>query len=298
MKLNSNYKALSVRQIIDILMARIAESIINKLNKTFQHGLELDRFIRLANLHRFSVQREPGSSLLSIRSSQESKDGVSTICLREGTSDFVVYSSSVWGGDYQGLDELLLGIEKSIHFIVDAGANIGTTSLAFSRHYPWAQIIGIEADISNWKLFDSNMKLNNCQNVKRLHAALWGSHEEVVLSLSRREWGYQVRSHNNNSSGSYKVETLTLHDLIKMSPNGIIDILKIDIEGAEENVFLSDPESVELCLQHVRHLAIELHGPVLDTKIKNLLRKCGFALFQTGETTYARNLSLPFKEYK
>lgn len=297
MKLNKNYKALSPRQILDVLMARVADSIINKLNRSFQRGLELDQFIRLANLHQFSLEREPGRGLLSIRSSQRSEGGASTIHLREGTSDFVVYASSVWGEDYQGLDELLLGMEKSIHFIVDAGANIGTTSLAFSRKYPWAQIIGIEADISNWKLYDTNMNLNHCQNVKRLHAALWGSHEEVVLSLSRREWGYQVRPQGKRSSRSYKVETLTLPELIKMSPNGIIDVLKIDIEGAEENVFLSDPESVAQSLQHVRFLAIELHGPVLDREIKKLLRQCGFALFQTGETTYARNLSLtPKKE--
>jgi hypothetical protein len=83
-----------------------------------------------------------------------------------------------------------------------------------------------------------------------------------------------------------------------MAPQGIIDVLKIDIEGAEENVFLSDPESCKQWLQHVRYLAIELHGPALDIKIKDLLRKCGFALFQTGETTYARNLALASKEYE
>lgn len=280
-----------MRQMLDVLMARFVESIVNRLNKSFQRGFELDQFIRLANLHQFSLEREPSRGLLSIRSSQKSEQPTSTIHLREGTSDFVVYASSVWGGDYQGLDELLLGIENTIQFIVDAGANIGTTSLAFSRKYPWARIIGIEADISNWRLYDSNMNLNHCQNVKRLHAALWGSHEEVFLSLSRREWGYQVRPQSKLSSRSYKVETLTLPELINMSTNGIIDILKIDIEGAEENVFLSDPESVAQSLQQIRFLAIELHGPVLDQEIKKLLRKCGFALFQTGETTYARNLS-------
>jgi FkbM family methyltransferase len=217
--------------------------------------------------------------------------------LREGSSDFAVYSSSIWCGDYSGLDELLYGIEETIRFCVDAGSNIGTTSVLLAEKFLMTKIVSLEADQGNFAVLTANIAESHLSNIVCIHAALWGRHEDLYLSSSEREWAHQVQQADSTSNTSH-VKAITVPDLLDMAPNGIIDILKIDIEGAEDNLFLAstsaDPKEWP---SNVRYIAIEIHGNRLDLQIKALLRRAGFSLFQTGETTYPRNTLLESVNY-
>lgn len=67
-----------------------------------------------------------------------------------------------------------------------------------------------------------------------------------------------------------------------------IDVLKIDIEGAEFVIFADNADTD--WLQKVRFLAIEIHPDAGDVLvIKKKLREFGFTIFETGETTIGIN---------
>lgn len=265
---------------------------ISTLSQAFTEQLELDRFVSLANLHGYVLAREPVSRRLVITPPNDYNSKPTRMFLREASSDFAVYSSSIWCGDYSGLDELLHGKEESIRFCVDAGSNIGTTSISLAEKFPGATIVSLEADQCNFAICSANIAESHHPNISCIHAALWGCHEDLYLNSSGREWAHQVQQ-ADSTFNSHHVRAITVPDLLEMSPNGIIDVLKIDIEGGEENLFLgsttADPRE---WLSRVRYIAIEIHGPRLDQQIKPLLRSAGFSLFQTGETTYARNTLL------
>jgi FkbM family methyltransferase len=292
MKINKkNYLALSVLDLVLISLGRLVTSVTSGLKKAVIRGIEMDAFIRHANLHGCNLKRD--GKFVTISAPEAVFGRPHTMRLRLGSSDFAVYGSGVFCHDYVGIDELVRGQEDSVRFIVDAGANIGSTSLRLSIKFPNAQIIGIEADAANFKVFQTNMEFNHCINVDCHHAALWGKREKLSVSSEGREWGHQVRAKIENiESGTAGVSTLTMDDLVGLSPNGIIDILKMDIEGAEESVFSVLNEGCSDWLSSVRFIALEIHGTVLDSMIKGILRSRDFFVFQTGETTYAKNLNL------
>jgi methyltransferase FkbM-like protein len=53
-----------------------------------------------------------------------------------------------------------------------------------------------------------------------------------------------------------------------------VDVLKVDIEGAEESVFLANPDA---WLDRVGLILIELHGPAAERAVVSALERSGFA---------------------
>lgn len=65
-----------------------------------------------------------------------------------------------------------------------------------------------------------------------------------------------------------------------------IDVLKIDIEGAEVILFDKDRTQIDW-LNRVRYVAIEIHDSHARSNILDLLKEYGFAILSTGEITIA-----------
>ena len=66
-----------------------------------------------------------------------------------------------------------------------------------------------------------------------------------------------------------------------------IDLLKLDIEGAEEALFSHDDLS---WLDHVRVVTIEVHGPEAESAVRNALRDRPFEqTFQGEKLIYTRH---------
>lgn len=137
--------------------------------------------------------------------------------------------------------------EKPI--IVDAGANIGISLLYFNSLYPNASMVAVEADPDISKILESNLKRNNC-NAEIIQKALW-SDSGKKLSFAQ----------NGADAGSLfggekviEVETISLKELI--APYDYIDLLKIDIEGAEIEALKNIGDE----LKKVEHVFIEFHS--------------------------------------
>ncbi len=142
---------------------------------------------------------------------------------------------------------------ETVKWIIDAGANIGLAAVYFSSKFPNATIISIEPDKDNFELLKKNT--SNYGNVHCINAALW--HREESLTINNKEEksaGYMVESSSNNTQ-----ETLTGITIKKIIDEYNIDnisLLKIDIEGAEKEVFT---HSASQWIEKTNCIVTELH---------------------------------------
>ena len=138
-------------------------------------------------------------------------------------------------------------------FIVDAGANTGLSALYFATTYPDATIIAIEPEADNFMLLKRNCA--HIDRIKPLHGALWSTPGSVSLTdaFDGQAWTFSIERKDKPVLGN--VEAFTIPQLLKMAPDGHIDMLKLDIEGSERELFSKNTD----WLDHVSVMAIELH---------------------------------------
>ncbi len=205
------------------------------------------------------------------------------VLLRRFTSDIPVFQQVFLQKQYKPLTDRIFksGTENSIRNIVDAGANVGYTSLFFKKLFPEARIVGIEPEEGNYNMIERNIALNSVLGITPVKKALWGGHEKLMLDKKfrdGREWAFRTIPGNNGG-----IDSLTLKDVMEQYGIKTIDILKIDVEGAEESIF----QNADF-LANVRYLAIEIHKEFrMHEKITNLLAKYNFSYFESGELTIA-----------
>jgi FkbM family methyltransferase len=172
--------------------------------------------------------------------------------LRCRTSDLPTYDQVFINKEYEFI------VEESPRVIIDAGANIGLTSIYFANMYPECRIIAIEPEASNYIILKMNIAAYS--NIIPLNAALWDKNEEVILiDPGLGKWGFITREGDSNETylGNmcHKVKGMTIDKIMEDHGLEKIDILKIDIEGAEREVFSNSSSWIG----KVDALIIELH---------------------------------------
>jgi FkbM family methyltransferase len=152
--------------------------------------------------------------------------------------------------------------------IVDAGANIGMAALYFASAYPDATIYCIEPAQGNFNLLKKNLQNQIAANkVQPLQAALYK--EDGMVSIDESGWAYNARL---RPEGKTSVQAICMITFMKNNKLQKIDLLKMDIEGAEAFVFSGDLS----WLQQVSAILIEIHSPDLVTSLRSLLQAAGF----------------------
>lgn len=214
--------------------------------------------------------------------------------LRRDTSDAAVFYQVFGMGEYQNLVDLIKSYPNvQIKTIVDAGANVGFTSLFFLSNFPDAFIVAIEPDDENYKLLTENLKLNGSVHHILLKNALWKNSDTLSIQNSfrdHREWSRQVAETRQASMNELK--GIPLRDLSEVAGIQQIDILKIDIEGAEKEIFANRQDSMEF-LKNVKFLVIELHDEFEFKKdFESILKLINFHFTYVGESLIGFNSTL------
>jgi FkbM family methyltransferase len=160
--------------------------------------------------------------------------------------------------------------------ILDCGGNVGLASLFFKRRFPSARITAYEADPAIYKMLRANLDANGAGDVESVHAALWTENGRVRFLAEGSDSGtIEVRS-NGIDERTVDVPSLRLRDLIANDSNGRINLLKLDIEGAEDAV-LADCEPV---LDQIDAIVMDLHefDPLVRQapRVLELLARNGF----------------------
>ncbi|WP_157978733.1 FkbM family methyltransferase [Nocardia aurea] len=162
--------------------------------------------------------------------------------------------------------------------VVDLGANIGLSATYFSELFPDAKILCIEPLAENQNV----LRVNARKNWKLISCAIsgedgsasfgvskwWGS-GSIVDTIWRRRQALNNRFESTLAMAPRKVAAVTLDTLIAEHNIDSIDVLKMDIEGAEESVFAGSLN----WLHSVRVLLIEIHDKYVDSnRIREILK--------------------------
>lgn len=140
--------------------------------------------------------------------------------------------------------------------ILDGGANVGYASIYFAKAYPDAKIVAVEPEESNFHLLRKNTQFY--PNVSCLKSAIWGHSTHLhITNPDDEKWNIQVEECDPGAPDSFRA--CSIEDAMRDHRLENIDILKLDIEGGEMNVFESNPES---WIGKVGAMVIELHEDI------------------------------------
>lgn len=217
-----------------------------------------------------------------------------TIKLRKRpSSDLNVFNQVYEYKEYQPVVEVFM---KSFPMItklnfIDAGSNVGLTSVFFSKFFPDSRFINIEPDTSNFETMSYNLSANRIQSVEKVKGGVWStnSYLKIVSDFrDKNDWSFRVEETLEPTN----IKAFSINHLIEKNDFPFIDILKIDIEGSEKEV-LTSPKADVSYLSKTKCIAIEIHDE-FDCReaIYDVLRKYNFEFFNSGELTIGINTNL------
>jgi FkbM family methyltransferase len=150
-----------------------------------------------------------------------------------------------------------------LDLVVDAGAHAGLFTLIASQDA--RRVVALEPNLLNFATLSENIGRNDLRNVDVRHVALWRGRGVTRFATSGHSEGGAIAA-----SGA-EVTTIGIDDLV--SEHGPIDLLKVDVEGAEFEAFEASSS-----LLSVRTIVAELHyrEPARRDELVQKLRGLGF----------------------
>lgn len=175
--------------------------------------------------------------------------------------------------------------------ILDLGANVGLSILFFKKLYPDSEITGLEPDPNIFKCLKKNVHGNGFEDVELINKAVWTKDTVLNFRADGADGGRVVDNENENI---VEIEAI---DIRKLLNENEFDFLKMDIEGAEKDVFPACKEY----LSNFKHIFIEYHSVIGETQnlseILNILNTQGFRvhinsiMFSKSPFVIKRNVS-------
>lgn len=170
------------------------------------------------------------------------------IIVRPKTSDVSIFETVFIALRFSNLTE---NIKPKL--IIDAGANIGLVSIYYAKKFPSATIYSVEPESSNYEVLVKNTM--GYKNVIPIQAALWKNNSPLhIENLDVEKWAFRVTE--RPAGNASLINALTINNILTMANKDFVDILKIDIEGAEKDLF---EENYETWINKVGLIIIELH---------------------------------------
>ena len=175
------------------------------------------------------------------------------VAVRPGSSDVDVFRAIFLAKEYDRPH-----LDFTVRTVVDLGANVGMAAIFFALRHPAARIIAVEPERANFACLKRNTRA--FPNITAVHAAIW--HEDTTLNLRTTDaegralgdWGYQTEVQTNPDRHS--VAAFSLRTLMRANGIETIDLLKVDVEGAELELFET---AAETWLEAVRSIVVETH---------------------------------------
>lgn len=173
-----------------------------------------------------------------------------------------------------------------VRFVLDCGANIGCATFFLLSHYPDARAVVVEPDAANMALCRKNLEPWG-DRVTFVESGVWSASVPLVVERGAfrdgAEWSIQVRPARPGEAPD--LTALTVPDLLARAGFPRADILKMDVEAAEAEVF--DDRAPEW-LARVGTLVIELHGPACEAAVRGALAGFRYEAARSGELSVFR----------
>ncbi|MDD3006210.1 MAG: FkbM family methyltransferase [Candidatus Pacebacteria bacterium] len=210
------------------------------------------------------------------------------IRLRPDADESVVAEIFEWR-DYKVIEEI---IEKGNLPILDVGAHIGIFSLYVSALNPTLKIYALEPERVNFALLLKNISVNKLGNVKTHKVALAGRAGERELALASDSINHHLISDSEKNiaedAQTEKVVAVSLADFLETNHISAVDLMKMDIEAGEYEVF---ENLTEEDFAKIHNIFLEYHDydGRNHREIETILREHGFSV-QIFPSQFERDL--------
>jgi FkbM family methyltransferase len=167
-------------------------------------------------------------------------------------ADDQIFNEVILKRSYHGLTA-----EDKVSRIIDLGSNIGLSVISFLSDYPKAEVVAVEPDVENFKILNENTKPYNdgANRIHNFNTAIYN--REIELYIENPDVGSHgfrmVEGVIPRHRGS--VKSITMNNLLVQLGWNVVDIIKIDIEGAEKELFETNTEWIG----KTRFLIVETH---------------------------------------
>lgn len=179
------------------------------------------------------------------------------IYLRRKTSDVYVFQELILGSNKKFITDAIKADISNVHGdVIDGGANIGISTLLFALSWPNKRVCAVECSSENVEILKRNVK--GLPNIIILEAAIWNTDGYVAINNKEDDyWSFSVSGLDAHKASENAIQALRIITIIKevLGANSRVAFLKLDIEGAEREVFLESDN----WKQYVARLLVELH---------------------------------------
>ena len=237
--------------------------------------------VHLLDVLRFAARMQWSTELDDedrLHLSAPSESRASRFRLRMGDSDVRVFREVIAHEAYRDALAGMVG-GRTDPWIIDAGANVGLSTLYIKSRFPNARVVALEPDRDNVEQMRWHLANNGCGDVRVVEAALWPERTRlrfVGAGESLPSWGLRVEPGEDGP-----VAALSPMDLIREHGIDQVDLLKLDVEGSEFPLF-SAPDAATW-LARVRSIIAEFHPEFGNTyRIVEVLIRAGFDVRDLG----------------
>jgi FkbM family methyltransferase len=135
--------------------------------------------------------------------------------------------------------------------ILDCGANIGLSCIAFKRRYPAARVVAFEPDPALFAALRANVRSFGLRDVALHNQAVWTADARLPFWAEGAFSGRVAMP--GDRAGLIEVPAVRLRDYLDRP----VDLLKLDVEGAELPILADCADR----LANVARLFVEYHAP-------------------------------------
>lgn len=162
-------------------------------------------------------------------------------------------------------------------YIIDGGANIGVSVLYFKSVYPQARVVAFEPDEEAFAVLQKNVESRGYRDVKLVRSALAASETNAGFMS---EGSYAGRIARGDDQSTTNVPTTRLRPYLESH----VDLLKINIEGAETEVLIDCAD----LLRNVDRIVLEYHSFAHETQTLHTLTG---VLIDAGYRVHVRSVN-------
>jgi len=153
--------------------------------------------------------------------------------------------------------------------VLDLGSNIGVSCMYFSLRFPQAELVCVEPVPENVSVLEHNAQSNRLPwrieavavaaavGEADLYASRWWASSSTTKTVAQARTALPHRPESFLASWVDQVPATTVDDLLDRAGWDTVDIVKMDIEGAEREVLL---DVAPRWLKRVEALVLDIHA--------------------------------------
>jgi FkbM family methyltransferase len=183
-------------------------------------------------------------------------------------------------------------IPKSGDVVFDIGGHIGIFTIRQAKRVNLGKIFVFEPNPETFQRYLKNIKANELKNVYSFNKAVTFRENETTLRLSEgssEATTIMKEGTVNTYNKEIRIGTVSLDEVVEKYSISKINLMKIDVEGAELEVLESGLKKALLLTEKI---VIETHSPYLKNEVNKKLSGLGFKVVletPSGENALGKN---------